>query len=98
MKTAGTGDQSGGIGVPDTTQLPQPGTGNIVHALVVAGGSIATTTLSDVQPLRLDNHAWLRREAARARIIIGADAGAGHLWACGVRPDLVVGDLDSLDQ
>ena len=79
---------------PDTLR---PGIGTTMHALVVAGGSISTTTLPDVHPLRLDNHAWLRREAARARIIIGADAGAGHLWACGVTPDLVVGDLDSLD-
>lgn len=109
MKTAGTGDQSDGIGVPDATRMPErpiapdldtlrSGIGTTMHALVVAGGSISTTTLSDVHPLRLDNHAWLRREAARARIIIGADAGAGHLWACGVRPDLVVGDLDSLGQ
>lgn len=67
------------------TRLPDQGTGNTMHALVVAGGHV-------------DDHEWLRREASKARIKIGADAGAGHLWACGVRPDLVVGDLDSIDQ
>ncbi|WP_157913235.1 thiamine diphosphokinase [Candidatus Promineifilum breve] len=33
---------------------------------------------------------------ARARFVIAADGGIGHLWALGRRPDLLIGDLDSL--
>lgn len=98
MNITGPGPDASEAGVTDHLQLPDQGTGITMHALVVAGGSIPTTTPPGLHSLRLDDHAWLRREASRARIIIGADAGAGHLWACGVRPDLVVGDLDSLDQ
>ena len=85
MNTTGPGPEASETGVTDPIQLPDQGTGNTVHALVVAGGHI-------------EDHEWLRWEASRAGIIISADAGAGHLWACGARPDLVVGDLDSLDQ
>ncbi len=34
--------------------------------------------------------------AAAADLVVGADAGAGFLLGAGVRPDLVVGDFDSL--
>ncbi len=110
MKTGGAGDDAGGIGAqgrshpiaPDCdtlrSRLPVLGTGDTMHALVVGGGSISTTAPPGLLSHRLDDQEWLRREVSQARIIIGADAGAGHLWACGARPDLVVGDLDSLDQ
>lgn len=35
--------------------------------------------------------------AAEADLVIAIDGGASHCLAAGVRPDLVVGDLDSLD-
>lgn len=53
--------------------------------LIVAGGDVGGAD-------------WLRAQAAVASDIIGADGGAGHLWHAGIRPDLVIGDLDSLDE
>jgi thiamine pyrophosphokinase len=38
------------------------------------------------------------RKASRARYVIAADAGARVCLDCGVRPDLVVGDMDSIDE
>lgn len=35
--------------------------------------------------------------AASAQIVIACDSGANHLIAAGVQPDLLVGDLDSLE-
>lgn len=52
-------------------------------ALVLAGG-----------PLRAD--ARLRRLAARAGIVVAADGGLRHAADLDVRPDLLVGDLDSV--
>lgn len=55
-----------------------------VPGLVVAGGEVED----------LD---WLRREARSVRIIVAADRGAVALVAAGVMPDVLVGDLDSVD-
>ena len=52
-------------------------------ALVLAGG-----------PLRVD--ARLRRLASEAGIVVAADGGLRHAAALEVRPDLLVGDLDSV--
>jgi thiamine pyrophosphokinase len=41
--------------------------------------------------------AWHRALAARADLVLAADGGALFLTSAGVRPDAVVGDLDSLD-
>lgn len=40
----------------------------------------------------------LRRLAARAGLILAADGGAGVAHAAGIVPQLIVGDLDSLDR
>ena len=39
----------------------------------------------------------LKTEAARARGVVAADAGAARCLAAGIAPDAVVGDFDSLD-
>jgi thiamine pyrophosphokinase len=39
---------------------------------------------------------WIRPYLAKAVVIIAADGGSRHLAALNVRPDLVVGDMDSL--
>ena len=44
----------------------------------------------------LGSEAWLAGLAKDADVVIGADGGALRLGAAGLRPDLVVGDLDSL--
>jgi thiamine pyrophosphokinase len=48
----------------------------------------------DGDPLGSD--AWLAAQAKRADVVIAADGGATRLGSAGRRPDLVVGDLDSL--
>ncbi|HUQ17672.1 MAG TPA: thiamine diphosphokinase [Candidatus Saccharimonadales bacterium] len=44
----------------------------------------------------LPDVAWLAAEARRADLVIAADAAADALLGAGIRPGLVVGDLDSL--
>lgn len=39
---------------------------------------------------------WVRPYLERAEVVIGANGGTEHLLALGVRPDVVIGDLDSL--
>jgi thiamine pyrophosphokinase len=46
---------------------------------------------------RLDDAQLRRVAAASGTVVIGADGGAGRALELGVRVDLVVGDLDSLD-
>ena len=55
-----------------------------MRALVVLGGD------------PLGSEAWLAALAARSDVVIAADGGAARLDRAGRRPDLVVGDLDSL--
>lgn len=38
----------------------------------------------------------LRRLARAARLVIAADGGAEVAWGAGIRPDLLVGDMDSI--
>jgi thiamine pyrophosphokinase len=52
--------------------------------LVVAGGEV-------------EDAGWLRAEASRAAVIVAADRGAVALEAAGVTPNVLVGDLDSVD-
>ena len=59
-----------------------PAKGVGVKAIVVAGGDAAP-----------EDAALL----SDAEIVIAADSGAGWLDSCGVLPDLVVGDMDSID-
>ena len=51
--------------------------------LIVSGG--------DPPPTRL-----LRQRTAAAELIIAADRGAWYCWKSGIRPSLLVGDMDSL--
>ncbi|GAC1491526.1 MAG: thiamine diphosphokinase [Candidatus Limnocylindrales bacterium] len=44
----------------------------------------------------LPDGTWLVAEARRADLVIAADGAADSLFTAGVRPSLVVGDLDSL--
>lgn len=39
---------------------------------------------------------WIRPLAASATAVVAANGGSRHLWSIGVRPDLLVGDMDSL--
>ena len=59
-------------------------TGSGVSALVLAAGRVVATPR-------------LREEASQAELVIAADGGLRHARTLGVRPDLLVGDLDSLD-
>jgi len=43
------------------------------------------------------DYAFLKREIARAQIIVACDGGLRHAEAIGVAPDSVVGDMDSAD-
>lgn len=44
----------------------------------------------------IEDGEWVRPYLAEAEAVIVADGGGNHLAALGVRPDVVVGDLDSL--
>jgi thiamine pyrophosphokinase len=44
----------------------------------------------------LDDVAWIALYLDRARAVIAADGGLRHLLALGRRPDVLIGDLDSL--
>lgn len=46
---------------------------------------------------RYEDEAWDRRLAATADVLVAADGGARRLLDLGLRPHLLVGDLDSLD-
>jgi thiamine pyrophosphokinase len=54
------------------------------RALVLAAGRVVATPA-------------LRAAAATAELVIAADGGLRHARSLGVRPDLLVGDLDSVD-
>ena len=43
-----------------------------------------------------DSRGWVAPHLARASAVIAADGGLGHLLALGRRPDVLIGDLDSL--
>ncbi|MDO5783657.1 MAG: thiamine diphosphokinase [Eubacteriales bacterium] len=42
-----------------------------------------------------ENYAYVKQLARQADYIICADGGTRHTAACGIRPDLVIGDFDS---
>lgn len=44
----------------------------------------------------LDDTDWIRPYVADAAAIIAADGGMRHLQSLGIRPNLIIGDLDSL--
>lgn len=44
----------------------------------------------------VDDYEWLATLAKRAAYIIGADGGCNHLFACGIHPDVAIGDFDSV--
>jgi thiamine pyrophosphokinase len=58
--------------------------GNALRALVVANGEMPSKAL-------------LRALAGDASLVVAADGGVRGLIAAGIKPDAVVGDLDSLD-
>ena len=44
----------------------------------------------------IDDYSWLKSELAGYATIIAADGGANHLHRIDVKPDVLVGDLDSI--
>jgi thiamine pyrophosphokinase len=71
---------------PDDLHQPDSPAG---HALVVAGGSIPSRAVLDA--------AW-PGWADDARLVIAADSGWLLASSLGLQPDVLVGDLDSLDR
>ncbi len=59
-----------------------------LHAILVGDGDVPSRALLDA--------GWPGWDAGAA-LTVGADGGATKAWAAGLRPDLVVGDADSLD-
>lgn len=56
----------------------------MIHVLVVAYGDLG------------GDDAWLGDQVRGASLVIAADGGAAALWRRGFRPDVVIGDMDSL--
>jgi len=71
---------SGGVSIPATVH-------DRLHAILVGDG--------DVPPRAELDAAWPGWDAG-AGLVVGADGGATKALAAGLRPDLVVGDADSL--
>jgi len=66
--------------------LPSPVEGSFMSEqtiLIFANGS-------------LHHQAWIRRLATQADMIIAADGGLAHIQALDLKPDLLIGDLDSV--
>jgi thiamine pyrophosphokinase len=70
-------------GVLDLANLPPASAGGFLQAVIFANGDF-------VPP------ADLQARLAAAHLVIAADGGAEHCRAAGQRPDVVIGDLDSL--
>jgi len=64
--------------------LCQHGGGFVLHALIFANGELQTPA------------DWQAR-VAKADLVIAADGGAAHCRALGLLPDVLIGDLDSLN-
>src|SRR5947208_1323380 len=71
------------MGAPDAVRRRRKGATRDVLAVVVADGEPASGDAGS---------------ARGADLLVAADGGARWLAAQGLRPDLVVGDLDSLDR
>jgi thiamine pyrophosphokinase len=48
---------------------------------------------------RLGDQSFFQRKIARMEncLIICCDGGARHLWKTGIKPDIIIGDMDSID-